>query len=195
MSNIIPANLLMGFGMGFIFVPLTTLSLSGLRNDQIGSGTGIQNLMRNVGGSVGISPGSRPCWPAIRRPIRFFWPGTSRLSILLIRRDWLRCGRCLLVKLQPGGCVASSAGRHLQHVVQQAGLLGLCGCVLLGDVGLRAVHFGSGLVSKRQSHPPGSCALNHETNTCHRTGVRGGSQCHRRKERPNGSAGNCSTMS
>jgi DHA2 family multidrug resistance protein len=55
MSNIITANLLMGFGLGFIFVPLTTLSLSGLRNDQMGSGTGIQNLMRNVGGSVGIA--------------------------------------------------------------------------------------------------------------------------------------------
>jgi len=55
MSNIIPANLLTGFGMGFIFVPLTTLSVSTLRNDQIGSATGIQNLMRNVGGSVGIS--------------------------------------------------------------------------------------------------------------------------------------------
>jgi DHA2 family multidrug resistance protein len=55
MSNIIPANLLMGFGMGFIFVPLTTLSVSTLPNDQIGNATGIQNLMRNVGGSVGIS--------------------------------------------------------------------------------------------------------------------------------------------
>ncbi len=55
MRNVIPANLLMGFGMGFIFVPLTTLSMSTLRNDQIGSATGIQNLMRNVGGSVGIS--------------------------------------------------------------------------------------------------------------------------------------------
>ncbi len=55
MRTVIPANLLMGFGMGFIFVPLTTLSVSTLRNEQIGSATGIQNLMRNVGGSVGIS--------------------------------------------------------------------------------------------------------------------------------------------
>jgi DHA2 family multidrug resistance protein len=55
MSNIIPANLLTGFGMGFIFVPLTSLSVGTLRNDQIGSATGIQNLTRNVGGSIGIS--------------------------------------------------------------------------------------------------------------------------------------------
>jgi DHA2 family multidrug resistance protein len=55
MTNIIPANLLMGFGMGFIFVPLTTQTVGTLRNDQMGSGTGIQNLMRNLGGSIGIS--------------------------------------------------------------------------------------------------------------------------------------------
>jgi MFS transporter, DHA2 family, multidrug resistance protein len=55
MRSVIPVNMLMGFGTGFIFVPLTTLSVSTLRDDQIGSATGIQNLARNVGGSVGIS--------------------------------------------------------------------------------------------------------------------------------------------
>jgi DHA2 family multidrug resistance protein len=55
MSGVIPANLLMGFGMGFIFVPLTTMTVSSLRNEHIGSGVGIQNLMRNLGGSIGIS--------------------------------------------------------------------------------------------------------------------------------------------
>lgn len=55
MSNIVPPNLLAGFGMGFIFVPLTGLTLGTLRNDQLGNGTGIQNLMRNIGGSIGIS--------------------------------------------------------------------------------------------------------------------------------------------
>jgi DHA2 family multidrug resistance protein len=55
MSNIVPPNLIAGFGMGFIFVPLTGLTLGTLRNEQIGNGTGIQNLMRNIGGSIGIS--------------------------------------------------------------------------------------------------------------------------------------------
>jgi MFS transporter, DHA2 family, multidrug resistance protein len=53
--SVIPVNMLMGFGTGFIFVPLTTISVSTLRDDQIGSATGIQNLARNVGGSMGIS--------------------------------------------------------------------------------------------------------------------------------------------
>ena len=55
MRSVIPANMLTGFGMGFIFVPLSTLSVSTLRDEQIGSATGLQNLARNVGGSVGIS--------------------------------------------------------------------------------------------------------------------------------------------
>jgi DHA2 family multidrug resistance protein len=55
MSNIIPANIINGFGTGFIFVPLTTVGIGTLRNDQMGNAAGIQNLLRNIGGSVGIS--------------------------------------------------------------------------------------------------------------------------------------------
>ncbi|MGA3179393.1 MAG: DHA2 family efflux MFS transporter permease subunit [Verrucomicrobiota bacterium] len=54
-STILPPNLVSGFGAGFIFVPLTTVGLATLRNDQIGNAAGIQNLVRNLGGSVGIS--------------------------------------------------------------------------------------------------------------------------------------------
>jgi len=54
-SNIIPPNIMNGFGAGFIFVPLTTVGLATLRNDQIGNAAGIQNLVRNIGGSVGIA--------------------------------------------------------------------------------------------------------------------------------------------
>jgi MFS transporter, DHA2 family, multidrug resistance protein len=44
-----------GFSLGFVFVPLSTVSLGGLRPDQVGNGSGLFNLLRNVGGSVGIS--------------------------------------------------------------------------------------------------------------------------------------------
>jgi DHA2 family multidrug resistance protein len=54
-GSIIFPNIISGFGMGFIFVPLTTVGLGTLRNDQIGNAAGIQNLVRNIGGSVGIS--------------------------------------------------------------------------------------------------------------------------------------------
>lgn len=48
-------NFLQGMGMSMIFVPLATISTGTLPNEQIGSGTGLYNLMRNFGGSVGIS--------------------------------------------------------------------------------------------------------------------------------------------
>lgn len=44
-----------GFALGFVFVPITTESYGTLRNEQIGNASGIFNLVRNIGGSVGIS--------------------------------------------------------------------------------------------------------------------------------------------
>ena len=41
--------------MGFIFVPLTTMALGTLSNEQMGNASGVFNLMRNTGGSVGIA--------------------------------------------------------------------------------------------------------------------------------------------
>jgi DHA2 family multidrug resistance protein len=54
-SGLLLPNLVSGFGTGFVFVPLTTVGLGTLRNEQIGNAAGIQNLVRNLGGSVGIS--------------------------------------------------------------------------------------------------------------------------------------------
>jgi MFS transporter, DHA2 family, multidrug resistance protein len=44
-----------GIAIAFMFVPLNTLALGSLKPEQIGNASGIFNLMRNVGGSVGIS--------------------------------------------------------------------------------------------------------------------------------------------
>ena len=55
MSAVVWPNILNGFSGGFLFVPLTTLTMSRLKKEQIGNGAGIYNLMRNIGGSVGIA--------------------------------------------------------------------------------------------------------------------------------------------
>ena len=55
MSTIIWPNILMGVSLGLIFIPLTTMTLGTLKNEYIANGTGIFNLMRNIGGSIGIS--------------------------------------------------------------------------------------------------------------------------------------------
>ncbi len=44
-----------GFSLGLVFVPLSAATLGALKREQVGNGSGLFNLMRNVGGSVGIS--------------------------------------------------------------------------------------------------------------------------------------------
>ena len=44
-----------GAGLGFLFVPLTTVTFTTLSPEQRADGTGLYNLSRNVGSSVGIS--------------------------------------------------------------------------------------------------------------------------------------------
>jgi MFS transporter, DHA2 family, multidrug resistance protein len=44
-----------GFGSGCIFVPLSTTTMAFLRNEEIGNASGLYNLLRNIGGSIGIS--------------------------------------------------------------------------------------------------------------------------------------------
>jgi MFS transporter, DHA2 family, multidrug resistance protein len=44
-----------GFSLGFVFVPLSVTTLGDLPPQAVGNGSGLYNLMRNIGGSVGIS--------------------------------------------------------------------------------------------------------------------------------------------
>jgi DHA2 family multidrug resistance protein len=55
MSSVILPNVINGFASGFVFVPLTTMTMGRLRKEEIGNAAGIYNLMRNIGGSVGIA--------------------------------------------------------------------------------------------------------------------------------------------
>ena len=55
MTSVIVPNVLNGFASGFIFVPLTTMAMGRLQKHEIGNAAGIYNLIRNIGGSVGIS--------------------------------------------------------------------------------------------------------------------------------------------
>lgn len=44
-----------GVAISLIFVPLTTSTMGTLRQEEIGNASGIYNLMRNLGGSIGIA--------------------------------------------------------------------------------------------------------------------------------------------
>lgn len=49
------ANVVSGLGVGFIFVPISVVAMGTLRNEQMGNASGIFNLLRNLGGSIGIA--------------------------------------------------------------------------------------------------------------------------------------------
>src|SRR5437016_1496059 len=53
--NIFWPQFFQGLSMGLIFVPLTTVTMSLIAREEMGNATSIFNLMRNLGGSVGIA--------------------------------------------------------------------------------------------------------------------------------------------
>jgi DHA2 family multidrug resistance protein len=55
MASIVWPNVLQGFGMGLLMVPLMAIAVGTLPQEKMGNGSGIFNLMRNLGGSIGIS--------------------------------------------------------------------------------------------------------------------------------------------
>ncbi|MGE5268172.1 MAG: DHA2 family efflux MFS transporter permease subunit [Thiohalocapsa sp.] len=54
-APIIISGVMQGFGLGCTFVPLNILALSSLPRHILTQGTAIRSLMRNLGGSIGIS--------------------------------------------------------------------------------------------------------------------------------------------
>lgn len=53
--TILEPRIYMGIGMGFVMVPLFTLTLSHIRKEEMGNATSIFNLVRNLGGSFGVA--------------------------------------------------------------------------------------------------------------------------------------------
>lgn len=55
MMNIVIPNFVFGIGLIFTMMPITTLSCITLRNDQMTNASGLQNLLKTIGGAVGTS--------------------------------------------------------------------------------------------------------------------------------------------
>jgi DHA2 family multidrug resistance protein len=55
MPNVVWPNVLNGVGTAMVFVTLATTTMGRLKNEQLGNAAGIFNLMRNIGGSIGIA--------------------------------------------------------------------------------------------------------------------------------------------
>jgi DHA2 family multidrug resistance protein len=83
---------LQGFGMGFFFVPLTSICFNGLSQELRAEASGIFNFARNLGMSIGISLFST----LITRESQINWqrlgghihPYNENLKLWLQQHDW-----------------------------------------------------------------------------------------------------------
>src|ERR1700728_497391 len=54
-TGVFPPMVLLGAGMGVVFVPLTTASLAGVRREDSGAASSMVNVMQQLGGSLGLA--------------------------------------------------------------------------------------------------------------------------------------------
>jgi DHA2 family multidrug resistance protein len=54
-QTVVLAVCCLGLSAGFVFVPLSILCFTGISNDKMGNATALWNLLRNIGGSIGIA--------------------------------------------------------------------------------------------------------------------------------------------
>ncbi len=54
-SGLLPFILLLSFGMGLIFVPLTLTAVSGVANEDSGVGSAVLNTVQQIGGAIGLA--------------------------------------------------------------------------------------------------------------------------------------------
>ncbi|MFI6828879.1 MULTISPECIES: MFS transporter [unclassified Kribbella] len=55
LTHLLPFILLLSFGMGLIFVPLTLTAVSGVANEDSGVGSAVLNTVQQIGGAIGLA--------------------------------------------------------------------------------------------------------------------------------------------
>lgn len=54
-ATVIWPRIVLGIGMGFFFIPLTTTTMAGIPKQEMANASSIYNLLRNLGGSFGVA--------------------------------------------------------------------------------------------------------------------------------------------
>lgn len=54
-NTVIWPRIVLGVGMGFLFIPLTTMTMGSVKKEDMGNAAAIYNLLRNLGGSFGVA--------------------------------------------------------------------------------------------------------------------------------------------
>jgi DHA2 family multidrug resistance protein len=120
--DVVWTSVLNGFAGPLIFVPLTTTAMGTLGREQMGQGTGIFNLMRNIGASVGIATvttllrrGSQAHQARLVTHLTPYDPAYQR---------WLGDARAYLApRVGPAAAESAALGLLYRTLVKQATLL------------------------------------------------------------------------
>jgi DHA2 family multidrug resistance protein len=119
MSNVVLANILAGFGSGCLFVPLTTLAVGTLSNAQIGNAIGLQNLIRNTGGSIGLSLVST-LQQRLSQKHQFLMVGQMSPLNLQYQQKTVALQHIFEQRFNPSDALAHARGELYQTLLQQS---------------------------------------------------------------------------
>jgi len=101
---------LTGFALSFVFVPLATMATSTIPREEMGNATGLFNMLRNIGGSIGISMATTAL---IRRAAQHQTDLGANLS------------PTNPVLQQKSAAIAAYLGHHINHAAARPGSFGL----------------------------------------------------------------------
>jgi EmrB/QacA subfamily drug resistance transporter len=79
-AHLLPYILLLSFGMGLIFVPLTLTAVSGVADEDSGVGSAVLNTVQQIGGAVGLALLGTVSTNAIKDKFTELAPGLAKAS-------------------------------------------------------------------------------------------------------------------
>jgi DHA2 family multidrug resistance protein len=114
--------LLTGFALSFVFVPVSTMMMATISNKDMGAATGLGNLLRNIGGSVGIAMATT----ALIRRADFhqtYLSGNLSPSTAVLQQKSAMIAVYLGQRIGPPGARPGSFGLLYELMQQQAAML------------------------------------------------------------------------
>jgi EmrB/QacA subfamily drug resistance transporter len=80
LTHLLPFILLLSFGMGLIFVPLTLTAVSGVANEDSGVGSAVLNTVQQIGGAIGLALLGTVSTTAIKDRFAELAPGLAKAA-------------------------------------------------------------------------------------------------------------------
>jgi predicted MFS family arabinose efflux permease len=69
-TNLLAPMLLLSVGMGLMFVPLTLMVVSHVRNEEAGAASSLLNIGQQVGGSIGLAAIGTVAWTSVAQSVK-----------------------------------------------------------------------------------------------------------------------------